>query len=803
MPKTVNLKIDKFLGLVSDNAGDTNLKIGQCSTFTNFKTIEGYKARKRDGYLAQLPVAGTGNISGQWYGEVQNIPYHLFANNGHIWQVSNKASFVATISIANPAVVTKTTHGLAINDTIIFSTTIALPTGLTAGTTYYVSATGFTSGAFSVSASLGGADIETTGTQSGTQTVSPKQIDLGAMITTNGVEFFYFGDCVYMQNGTQYKKWTGSGTISDVSGYIPKIMVSRNMGSTVTGTSYEGLNNLTAQRIMTFNGVSGQTIAYLPETNITSIDSVLVNGALQTITTHYTQDLVAGTVTFGTAPSVALDNVEITWTNLAKTEYFNGTGSQVDFQLSETNITGVSNVYINNASFPILNGITGVLVNVEGRLNKVNHGLVDNQPFRLVGNDLPASLLENTTYYAAPYNNDIFYVRSVSGGTVLPITDSGSGAMSFITSWYTTVNATGIVTFTVAPSVGTKNVSIIYASATTNYGDISRQTHNRVYGGKNDSRIFLFGYDHTVYYSGLADGVPSAEYFPVLNYVQVGSNNSNITDLAKMFDRLIIFKESTTGWSTYEYDTSLGVQFPTYPLNDAIGCSVKGSVQIIRNNPFTVFGNTIQELVSSNVRDERTYPKEFKSKDIQPLLNAETMTSVITFDNQADLEYWLIIGNKAYIYNYNFEVWNYYEFGHTITSIEYVNGIMLGTSSGQIMKISYAYATDNATTITSTIKTGRINYGTDSYKKIVNNAWVQINRNGTNTSVIFKADADGVSDKTVKTLTYTTETEPITVMCQPKLKPFDYVQYSFTNNSADKLTVVSLEAPAVLTISQK
>jgi len=119
------------------------------------------------------------------------------------------------------------------------------------------------------------------------------------------------------------------------------------------------------------------------------------------------------------------------------------------------------------------------------------------------------------------------------------------------------------------------------------------------------------------------------------------------------------------------------------------------------------------------------------------------------------------------------------------------------------MKISYAYATDNATTITSTIKTGRINYGTDSYKKIVNNAWVQINRNGTNTSVIFKADADGVSDKTVKTLTYTTETEPITVMCQPKLKPFDYVQYSFTNNSADKLTVVSLEAPAVLTISQK
>ena len=42
------------------------------------------------------------------------------------------------MSIANPAVVDLTTHGLVTGNTVVFTTTIALPTGVTAGTTYYV-----------------------------------------------------------------------------------------------------------------------------------------------------------------------------------------------------------------------------------------------------------------------------------------------------------------------------------------------------------------------------------------------------------------------------------------------------------------------------------------------------------------------------------------------------------------------------------------------------------------------------------------------------------------------------------------
>ena len=74
-----------------------------------------------------------------------------------------------TISIAAPGVVTWTAHGLSVNDTIRFTTTGALPTGLAINTTYYVK-TVLSANTFTVSTSAGGAAITTSGTQSGTQT---------------------------------------------------------------------------------------------------------------------------------------------------------------------------------------------------------------------------------------------------------------------------------------------------------------------------------------------------------------------------------------------------------------------------------------------------------------------------------------------------------------------------------------------------------------------------------------------------------------------------------------------------------
>jgi len=77
----------------------------------------------------------------------------------------------ATMTIASPCVVTFTSHGLIANDIIYFTTTSALPTGITANTQYYVMATGLTANTFQLSATSSGSAINTSGSQSGVHTL--------------------------------------------------------------------------------------------------------------------------------------------------------------------------------------------------------------------------------------------------------------------------------------------------------------------------------------------------------------------------------------------------------------------------------------------------------------------------------------------------------------------------------------------------------------------------------------------------------------------------------------------------------
>lgn len=79
-------------------------------------------------------------------------------------------SATVTISIATPGVVTWTSHGRKANDVVKFSTTGALPTGLVASTTYYVVGASITTNTFQLSATPGGAAINTSGSQSGVHT---------------------------------------------------------------------------------------------------------------------------------------------------------------------------------------------------------------------------------------------------------------------------------------------------------------------------------------------------------------------------------------------------------------------------------------------------------------------------------------------------------------------------------------------------------------------------------------------------------------------------------------------------------
>jgi hypothetical protein len=96
--------------------------------------------------------------------------YYWNANVGY-------AAIQITITIASPGVITLPA-GFSFPDgtAFTFTSTGALPTGLTVGQVYFVVSS--TGGTFSVSTTLGGTPITTAGGQSGTQRISQRGIDL-------------------------------------------------------------------------------------------------------------------------------------------------------------------------------------------------------------------------------------------------------------------------------------------------------------------------------------------------------------------------------------------------------------------------------------------------------------------------------------------------------------------------------------------------------------------------------------------------------------------------------------------------
>jgi hypothetical protein len=77
-----------------------------------------------------------------------------------------------TMTIASPAVATLTDHRMFSGQSFRLTTSGALPTGVATGTTYYVLADGLTSNTFRFSATPNGAAVNTSGSQSGTHTLT-------------------------------------------------------------------------------------------------------------------------------------------------------------------------------------------------------------------------------------------------------------------------------------------------------------------------------------------------------------------------------------------------------------------------------------------------------------------------------------------------------------------------------------------------------------------------------------------------------------------------------------------------------
>jgi hypothetical protein len=166
------------------------------------------------------------------------------------------AGGTATMTIASPTVVSRTAHGLAVDQPISFYTTGALPTGITAYATYYVISTGFGANSFQISTSIGGAAVNTSGSQSGTHSLNP-------IIQTTATTGWAVNDIISLGGSTT------KGTV-DTTAYVIQAI----SGTLITPTVFIANTRSALGKVVRLNG-------YGMKINITKLSGGLMSSTGQ------------------------------------------------------------------------------------------------------------------------------------------------------------------------------------------------------------------------------------------------------------------------------------------------------------------------------------------------------------------------------------------------------------------------------------------------------------------------------------------------------------------------------------------
>lgn len=394
-----------------------------------------------------------------------------------------------------------------------------------------------------------------------------------------------------------------------------------------------------------------------------------------------------------------------------------------------------------------------------------------------------------------------------------------NGVLKTLTTDYTVDLTTGIITFVAVPTVGQDNIDIYWTKGTGSRSEVTGYSNAILFGGKNDTRVHLYGNGtNVITFSGLADGIPSAEYFPAFNTSSIGSSQFPITSIIKQYDRMIISSTKASFYSEYDFTNGIA-SFPVYPLNDKAGNIALGQGQLILNNPF-IINSSVMEIIASGVRDERNIVN--KSRRVQVALDMLDLITALTFDYEELNEYWLCVGNKVYIYNYGNDTWYHYILADIPTSLISIDGkLYMGTSQGHIMEWAEynkqdeipIYLMDNNTVINTRIETGFMDFGVSYMRKFLNFSWIAMKPETKSVCFVeWETDYDASTDiepiyyslidfdnMDFADFSFETNYNPQPFRLKLKAKKFAFFKLILTNVSeTETMTILSISLPVIV-----
>jgi hypothetical protein len=171
-----------------------------------------------------------------------------------------------TMTIASPCVVTWANHGLENDTPVMFTTTGALPTGVVAGTVYYVR--NKTTNTFNLSLKKSGAAVNTSGSQSGTHTGTAQVHKVFESLQANNVGHYPLISPTWWLLVGSTNRWAmfddGVATQSSNAGSIKTVIAGINNSDSI------GLFNVSAEYVrITHTNLTTDGLLVVPEKSFT------------------------------------------------------------------------------------------------------------------------------------------------------------------------------------------------------------------------------------------------------------------------------------------------------------------------------------------------------------------------------------------------------------------------------------------------------------------------------------------------------------------------------------------------------
>lgn len=372
----------------------------------------------------------------------------------------------------------------------------------------------------------------------------------------------------------------------------------------------------------------------------------------------------------------------------------------------------------------------------------------------------------------------------------------------------------GTVTFNSAPEDAINSIEIGWTMAENFRNEVLGMRYSEFYAGNQDTRVFLYGDgSNQAFYSEVDnDGQQRADYFPDMNEIKIGDDNTPITAMIRQYSTLVCFK-TNSAWSIQFGTITLedGIQtaaFYSAPTNRSLGNEAPGQVRLVLNAPFTLHGSDVYEwrnnsAYSSNLsRDERQAKRI--SDRIYATLRGFDFSRCKCWDDNGAQEYYICYGKKALVYNYAADAWYSYENFDAQCMANLDGELYIGTSDGRINHFSYSYYSDNGDEIDAYWESGSMSFGQDYMRKYAATLWVGIEPES-NAAVEVTAITDRKSSYTEKMVesslatftetdftnwSFKTNRQPFMTKLKIKAKKFVFYKLVFKSKSADTTVTV-------------